>query len=80
MSGHVLRERDFGVQGEKEIMIVSSRSGEAVEATLFVEGKEKAVAKGVGENHFEAVSDLQDEVGYKHNVRQKEGEMRSYWK
>jgi hypothetical protein len=77
MSGDALSERDFGVQGKEEFMIVSSRSGEVVKATLFVEGKEKAVAKGVGEKRFEAVSDLQDEVGYKHNIRQNEGEMRS---
>jgi hypothetical protein len=77
-AGRILSQRDFGVQGEKEFLIVSNRPSESFEATLFVKCKEKAVAKGVCENHFEAVSNLEEEVGYKHGRREAELDMRLY--
>jgi hypothetical protein len=45
-------------------LIVSTRRGEGVEASLFVDGKEerKFVAKAIGENHFDAVMALQDDL------------------
>jgi hypothetical protein len=77
-AGRVLSQKDFGVQCERGFFIVSSRTSESFEATLFVESTKKAVAKGVGENHLEAISGLDDEVGYKHDRREVESDMRFY--
>jgi hypothetical protein len=62
--GRALFEPDFRVTEEKEFLIISTRRGEGVEASLFVDGKEerKFIAKAVGENHFDAVMVLQDDL------------------
>ncbi|KAI4630354.1 hypothetical protein J4E80_001289 [Alternaria sp. BMP 0032] len=62
--GRAIYEPDFGVRDEKEFLIISSRAGESVVASLFVDGKEekKFVAKAVGENHFDAVMMLENDL------------------
>jgi hypothetical protein len=37
------------------------------EASLYVEEKEKVIAKGGGSKHFETLGDLQKEVGVREN-------------
>jgi len=39
--GRAIYEPDFGIGNEKEFLIVSSRAGESVEASLYVDGKEE---------------------------------------
>jgi hypothetical protein len=64
--------REFGIQNEKDFVIISSNTAEGFEATLFVNGTEKAVAKGVGKDHWEAVMEkLRGEVGHKYARRRK---------
>jgi len=62
--GRAIYEPDFGVRDEKEFLIISSRAGESVEASLYVNGKEekKFIAKAVGENHFDAVMVLEKDL------------------
>jgi len=62
--GRAIYEPDFGVRDEKEFLIISSRGGESVEASLYVDGKEekKFVAKAAGENHFDAVMVLEKDL------------------
>jgi hypothetical protein len=65
--------RDFGVQNERGFVIISSNTAEGFEAALFVNGTEKAVAKGVAGDHWEAVMEkLRGEVGSEYARRRKE--------
>ena len=62
--GRAIYEPDFGVRDEKEFLIISSRGGETVEASLYVDGKgeKNFIAKAIGENHFDAVMALEKDL------------------
>lgn len=60
---HALGWETFKVNQEKHFAIILEARNERCRATLYVQGKERAVVQGAVRNHFEAMWDLVLEVG-----------------
>ncbi|KAH6016252.1 hypothetical protein HBI84_010450 [Parastagonospora nodorum] len=67
---HVRRVDSYDVLEETQFMIISTTEAGKYGARLYVEGKEKVVATGVGQTHFMAVEDLLEEVGPREDPRE----------
>jgi hypothetical protein len=62
----------YGVCSEKHLPIISSVTTRGYEALLYVEGRGRVVARGFGPNHYEAMWELQKEVGVREHEREME--------
>jgi DICT domain-containing protein len=61
----------YAVRNEKHSKIVCNRRGNMCSTQLFTEQSEKLIAVGSGENQFEAIWDLREEVTSRANASMK---------
>lgn len=63
MPDNMRSHSEFQVQHETHFSITCNRNRKFCNAELYVEGKPQLVAKGIGFNHFQAMDELEKEVG-----------------
>lgn len=80
MSDNVRSYSEFDVQDETQFYITCNRDRDFCNAELYVEGKPRLVAKGIGSNHFQAMDELEKQVGVRAHRRKLSDLMRYHVK